>query len=420
MSNRLLNLVKKLPAKPGIYLFFDKNKKLLYVGKATSLRNRVRSYFSGSSTGRPIEELIDKVNSIRHKATDSVLEAIILEAQYIKKYQPKYNVLGKDDKSWNYITISRDTYPQVNFIRQHDLDLWQKNKSSELKNIAVFFGPYPGLNAKATLKILKKIFFISECSPKQKRPCFYYNMGQCLGVCTGEITAADYKKKVITPLKNFLRGGKKRVIAGLARSMKAAAKDHNFEEAARLRDQIKSLKKIVDVALLDKTFFTDNLSDDNASVRRIEAYDISNMGDKEKVASMVVFDMSGPVKSDYRKFNIKSVSGQSDVDCLKEVLNRRLNHPEWPWPQVFLIDGGVPQVNAAKKVLTQHKKDAWLLGIAKGPKRNKNEFILSGKKPKFVAWVKENKNLLIQARDEAHRFAISFHKYKRGKSLNLS
>ncbi len=413
-SEKLKKQVALFPQKPGVYLFFDQTGELVYVGKATNLRSRVGSYFKGQKSFRPIEEMIEEIKKIDFVVTDSVLEAIILEAEQIKKHNPKYNVFGKDDKSWNYIVITKDVYPRLEFAREHDLRLWEQGKTAEWKNIAEFFGPFPGLNTREVMKIFRKLFFVSECRPGQKRACLYHEMHQCLGVCTGEITPAAYRQKVIAPLRNFLKGRKKQVLATLEKNMKSSAQKNNFEEAARLRNQIFALRKIADVTLLNKSFFETGLKKkSDFKVARVEAYDISNLGETGKVGSMIVFDAAGPVKSEYRKFNIKTVQGQSDVDCLKEVLTRRIRRDDWVWPEVMLIDGGVPQVHAAQEILKSASKSVFLLGIAKGPKRDKNEFILVGKNPGFTAYVRENKNLLIRARDEAHRFAVSFHRSKR-------
>ena len=195
--------IKKLPDTPGIYLFYNSLNEIIYVGKATSLRDRVGSYFALRGTkeiSRPIEEMIHEVKDIKHISTDSVLEAVILEAIYIKKYQPKYNVLGKDDKSWNYIVITKEEYPKVETLRERELKMSSRRKPGSClgkqtkdpcfrrdDRYKYIFGPYPGLKTKEALKILRRLFYISTCKPKQKRPCLYYEMGQCLGVCTGEI-----------------------------------------------------------------------------------------------------------------------------------------------------------------------------------------------------------------------------------------
>ncbi|KKQ27313.1 MAG: Excinuclease ABC C subunit domain protein [Candidatus Magasanikbacteria bacterium GW2011_GWC2_37_14] len=490
----LENKLKNLSDRSGIYLFYNIKKKLIYVGKATSLRNRVRSYFRGvipakagilqpnkisayagmTLVRRPIEQMIHEVVDIKTIQTDSVLEAIILEANTIKKIQPKYNVDLKDDKSWNYIVITDDKFPKVLTVREHELKLPTTpqppfNKGGKkVRSLTplgkggrggLLFGPYPGLKTKEMINLLRKLFYISTCIPRvetqnfaslPKKPCFYYQLGQCLGVCTGEISSAEYKKKVIKPLVQFLNGKKKSLLKNLEYDMKRASKNHEFEEAGRLRDQIKNLQKIQDIALLNKSFVESpviarSLSDEaippkqgiatprSSEARndmRIEGYDISNLGSSGKVGSMVVFENSEPNKKEYRKFKIKTVVGQSDVDCLAEVIERRLKHNEWGIPQVILVDGGVPQVNRVCKILSHHPDPTATLGhpssgrrgqtipvvgIAKGPERKKNDFIYV-RNPKIsklrnreiVKWINSNKDLLIRVRDEAHRFAIKY------------
>ncbi|MCX6780267.1 MAG: UvrB/UvrC motif-containing protein, partial [Candidatus Magasanikbacteria bacterium] len=253
MNEKIEQKLKQLPDSPGVYMFFSAQKELIYVGKASSLKNRVKSYFIGKKSPRPIEEMIHKVVDLDTETTDSALEAAILEGFYIKKYRPKYNVQWRDDKSWNYIGITKDAYPEVITIRQHELTL---EKQKEFK---YFFGPYPGLNAKVAMKILRKLFSFSTCRPGAKRPCFYYQLGECLGVCTGEISAADYKQKVIRPLVLFLDGKKKLLIKDIEKEMTLAAKAENFEEAARLRNQLGHLKKIQDIALLNESFMQDKI-----------------------------------------------------------------------------------------------------------------------------------------------------------------
>ncbi len=167
MSNQIALILGKLPDSPGIYLFYNSQKELIYVGKATSLKQRVRSYFRGQRTPRPIEEMIHEVVAIDYEITDSVLEAIILESIWIKKNQPKYNVLGKDDKSWNYLVLTKEIFPRLRAVRQHDIS---QLGPVEIKNAyRAMFGPYPGLNTKAALKLLRRLFHVSECRPSRGR-----------------------------------------------------------------------------------------------------------------------------------------------------------------------------------------------------------------------------------------------------------
>jgi excinuclease ABC subunit C len=250
-------ILTSLPDSPGIYLFYNTKKELIYVGKATSLKHRVKSYFVGRRTPRPIEEMIHEVVDINYKQTDSVLEAVILESVYIKKYLPKYNVIGKDDKSWNYIVVTKDIYPKISTLREHDLKRLSVDGLKMTTHFRYMFGPYPGLNTKAAMKLLRRIFHFSTCKALQGKPCLYRQMGQCLGVCTGEITALDYKNKVIHPLVLFLKGNKKQVIKEFEKRMKLASKQQDFEEAGLLRDQLKALYRIHDVALLNDSFYHD-------------------------------------------------------------------------------------------------------------------------------------------------------------------
>lgn len=412
-ATELISRVKTMPNNPGIYLFYSERGDLIYVGRATSLRNRVYSYFRGKRLARPIEEMIHEVIKIDWLETDSVLEAVILESHYIKNYQPVYNVLGKDDKSWNYIAVTRDPYPKVYSIRDYDLKILERTRVNLKKEFADLFGPFPGLNMRAAQKILRQLFRFSDCEPGAKRPCLYYEMGQCLGICIGAITPEEYKKQVIRPLTWFLAGKKKAVIKDFEKRMKENAKHQHFEEAAALRNQLEKLKHIHDLTLIDRSFFENEIPASDKLIRRIEGYDISNLGPYDKVGSMVVFDERGPVKSGYRKFIVRSVAGQSDVDSLAEVMHRRLNHPEWPLPDLVLIDGGRPQLNRIKKVFNERKIVVPFIGIAKGRERKRNDFLLGTKDPSVVQWIARHRGLLIRVRDEAHRFAISFQRSKR-------
>jgi excinuclease ABC subunit C len=383
--------IDQIPKTSGIYLFYQKGN-LVYVGKATSLRDRIRSYLNPKTT-RPIETLISKVDEIKWEETNSALEAIILEANYIKEFKPKYNVKEKDDKSWNYLVITKDEFPKLLAVRERNL------KAKDYKYI---FGPYAEGKISEVLRILHSLFLISRCSPNQKKPCFDYNLKKCLGVCTNEIAREDYSKKVIKPLVLFLKGKKKSLINSLKKEMNNYSRNNQFEEAIRIRNQIKSLQKIVDFSLLDKSFIEDNKK---SLSKRIEGYDISNLGDEVMVGSMVVFENGKAVKKEYKKFKIKNVKNQSDTDCIKEIIERRFNHKEWKRPDLILIDGGKPQVSAVKKIV----KDIPIIGIAKGKDRKKDELIGEN--------INYDKELLLKVRDEAHRFAINYQRQIKRKKL---
>lgn len=391
-------IIKNLPDSPGIYLFY-KDRELLYVGKAASLKKRVRSYFSNSKNIRPIELLINEINDIKWISTDSAIEAAILEAKYIKKFRPKYNVMGKDDKSWIYLYLTKEPFPKLKTIREHEL------KDLDKKKIKKLFGPYPNIKTSEMVRILHSLFYISKCEPNQKRACFDFQIKKCLGVCIGIINEEEYGNRVIKPLTQFLNGNKKAVIKNLEKQMKSFSKNEQFEEANRIKFQIKRLQKIQDASLINKSFVQDIFKNE-IFIKRIEGYDISNLGKSYKVGSMVVFNLNGPLKKDYRKFKIRTVEKQSDIDCLKEVFKRRLTHTDWEMPDIVLVDGGKAQVNLAKKMF----KKVFVFGIAKGRDRKKDEFIFDSKDKKIISFIESNKELFINARNEAHRFAINYQK----------
>ncbi len=399
----------KLPENPGVYLFFNKENKLIYVGKASSLRSRVQSYFSGrNKSDRPIETLISEVKKIDYQITDSILEAIILEASLIKKHQPLYNVLGKDDKSWNYLVITKEEYPTIKTVREHDLRELEKKVDLKTKFIQIF-GPFPGLNNRAILKILRQIFNYRTCEPNSGKACFYRQIEQCFGVCEGAISVKDYQQKVIKPLLQFLSGKKKSVLKIFEKNMNQSASKNEFEEAKIWRNQLFHLQKIQDLTLLNKSFFEiENFAP--SKIKTIEGYDISNFGNSGLVGAMVFFQNGHPDKKKYRKFKIKSVPKQNDIACLKEVFSRRLKK-DWPLPDLFLIDGGKPQINCISKILKNLSIKIPVISIAKGPSRKNENFFTTDEGLK--AWIKENKKTIISVRDEAHRFAITFQKQTR-------
>lgn len=388
-------MIKNIPNSPGIYLFYNNEKELIYIGKATSLKSRVRSYFSNTKDDRPIQSLINEVKSIKYKETDSAIEAAILEANYIKKYKPKYNIKGKDNKSFNYLYLTKEDFPKLKTLRAHQL--------KEIEEVKYLFGPYPNIKTSEMLKILHSLFFVSRCYPNQKKPCFDYQIKQCLGVCINKIDKKEYNEKVIRPLVEFLRGNKKKVIRNLEKQMKKNSLNEKFEEAQRIKIQIEKLKKIQDISFINRSFIEEEIREER--IKRIEGYDISNLGKDNKVGSMVVFNEKGPIKKDYRLFKIRGIMGQSDVDCLKEVLERRLKHKEWILPDIILVDGGKPQVNVFRKIL-KHK--IFVFGIAKGKDRKKDEFIFLDKNKECIDFILNNKKLFINVRDEAHRFAINY------------
>ncbi len=406
---------KTLPEMPGVYIMKDAAGRVLYVGKAGNLRRRVSSYFERPHDVR-IQTLVGKISTIDFEEKDTALEALIREAELIKTITPPFNVREKDDKSFLYFEITREKYPRVLLVRGTGVAGGAVAQGKR-------FGPFTSASsAREALRILRKIFPWSTHDAEEigtlKRPCFNYEIGLCPGTCVGAVTHEDYIKN-IDRLNLFFEGKKKSVIRALEKDMKAASKAQEFEKAEKLRRQMFALQHIRDTALISDNEVLMNGVAVLKSGHRIEGYDISNISGTSAVGSMVVFEDGEPNKNEYRKFKIKSIFQPNDVGMLKEVLERRFAHSlatergvvsikdRWPMPDLILIDGGLAQVNTARRVLLRAGLKIPIVGIAKGPKRDRNDII--GLIPKGV-----QKETLIKVRNEAHRFAIKYHKTLRG------
>ncbi len=386
------NLYNRLPDTPGVYLMRDAKGEILYIGKAANLKRRVSSYFERPHDYR-IQKMVNLIRKIDVKPTDTALEALILEAELIKKHQPRYNVLEKDDKSFLYVEITNEKFPRVLLVRGKSLVTGKR------------FGPFIyGNSIREALKILRRIFpySIHPTNSLFLRACFDFQLGLCPGTCVGTISTGDYRKNIQNLILIF-EGKKKRVLKTLEKEMKEVSKNLEFEKAEVVRRQIFGLKHIQDVA-----FIRDSEVVSGAGATRIEGYDISNISGTSAVGSMVVFSGDEPDKNEYRKFKIQTIHQSNDVGMLREVIRRRFGNP-WPLPNLMLIDGGLGQVNAARQVLGEFGLKIPVVGIAKGPTRKKNEFV--GSIPSGVL-----EKTLIRVRDEAHRFAISYHRKLRTAS----
>lgn len=386
-------LYKNLPESPGVYLMKGTRGKILYIGKAGNLRRRVSSYFSRAHDSKT-ERLLAEIKKIDYLKTDTTIEALILESQLIKKYEPLYNAKEKDDKSFLHVLITKEDFPRVLLVRGKSLPIVALAK----------MGPFTSATSiREALRIIRKIFpyniHLASTIGKYKRSCFDYELGLCPGTCIGAINRTEYLKN-IRNVKLFLSGKKKLLITKLEKEMKGASKKLEFEKAEKLKRQIFSLKHIRDVALIADEKLETN--DRGQATRRIEGYDVSNISGTSAVGSMVVFQNSKPNKDEYRKFKISTLISSDDVGMIKEVLRRRFNNP-WPYPAIILIDGGRAQVNAARAVLEEFGLKLPIVGIAKGAGRKKNEFVGYRSTP-------HEEKILIKVRDEAHRFALSYHR----------
>jgi len=415
---KLSNLKQSnLPDAPGVYYFIGPKlepstkhlaPRILYIGKATSLKDRVKSYFVRDilmSRSPLIAKMLEEAESIEFAQTDSVLEALILEASVIKKYQPRYNSREKDDKSYNYVTITEEDFPKVIVTRGSGT-----------------YGPFPHSGElKEALKIIRKIFPYSDsCTPcvalakrgRPCKPCFNAQLGLCPGPCANLISKKDYKK-IIRHLKLFFEAKKIELIRSLEKEMKALAREHKFEEAEKIKRQIFALEHIQDIALIKQDLESSSTALGATRKMRVEAYDIAHISGTDTVGVMTVVEDGKLAKSQYRKFKIREAKGPDDTNNLKEVLTRRLGHLEWPLPNLIVVDGGVAQINAAKAILKANNLDINVVGVVKDERHKAREILGKGVQNSIL-----HKAILL-ANFEAHRFAIGFHRKLRGKGFRI-
>lgn len=392
---KIKKAVKDFPDSPGVYLMKDGGGDIIYIGKATSLRKRVGSYFN-SALNDKTSALVAEIKSIDYRNTDSAMEALILEANLINLFKPYYNIKLKDDKYFVNIIITDEEFPRVLIVRATD----EKKKKARY-----IFGPYTSKqDAAKVIDLLIKIFCRShDGSGTANLYRRYYIKGYHSGK-VGDISPKEYTK-IISYIRSFLEGKKASVIKRLEAEMKREAAKNHFEEAAEIRDQLFALRHIRDTAFLNKD---DLLLEKNpGSFERIEGYDISNISGEYAVGSMVVFRRGRPDKDEYRKFKIKTVEGANDPAMMREVISRRFgNSHDWPLPEVIVMDGGLTQTNAAKTILKKLYLEIPIVGIAKGPDRKGEKLFFSGPK----GFIFPDIELIKKVRDESHRFAISYHR----------
>lgn len=384
---KIKDKIKKFPESSGVYIMKNNPGEIIYIGKATSLKERVRSYFSSYLPDKTRLQMKEVAN-IEYIETESPLEALILESNLIKKYSPFYNIKEKDDKSRIYVHITREDYPRIHLLRATDLqEIKEKNP--------ILYGPFNSSKSIIeVLELIRKVVPYRSCNVMPKKRCLYGYIGQCEAPCEKLISKKEYKER-IRSVRDFFEGRKKRVVQRLNRELKEAAKKLEFERAAKIRDHIFALDHI-------KQMFVIKNEAKTPLFRRIEGYDVSNISGAYATGSMVVFVDGMSEKSEYRKFKIKSVKGANDVAMLKEVLRRRFKN-EWDMPDLILIDGGRGQINGAISVLREIGLDIPVVGLAKGPDRKKDELVTSQTMPRGEIM------LFKEVRDEAHRFAKGYY-----------
>lgn len=427
-----LEKVKKLniSKSTGCYQFLNKKGEIIYVGKAANLRSRVMSYWRENAGHSPAKfSMMKQIEKIKIVETDSEIEALLLEANLIKKHQPQYNIVMRDDKRHVYIKIStEEEWPGVFMTRQID-------------KAGKYYGPFVSTEAvRETLKVIRKIWPFRTCKNMPKKACLYYRIGKCPGMCDMEVSKEAYKK-ILKDISLFLEGEKKVIIKKLeARSRELSkkvevrnkkVKQEEIEEMKKelnlIKFQLLNFKKVLGqsniLSLIDK-YATDVV--ELAKVlnlpkvpERIEGYDISNIFGRDAVGSMVVFQGGEPSKKDYRKFKIKIDEEGGDIGMLREVLERRFGN-DWPLPDLIIIDGGKAQLNLVLRVLKNFKLDITSLAVSKGEGLRSASapdkiFFPGEKKPLELSLSSPALHLIKRVRDEAHRFAIKYHRELRSR-----
>jgi excinuclease ABC subunit C len=402
--------LKTAPNKPGVYIMKSDSDNILYIGKAANLKNRLSSYFRKTERLEPkIKIMLSKMHNIDFKICSSETEALIIESELIKKFRPRYNTLGRDDKSFPWIKITKDDFPLVCVSRP------------KIKEDAVFIGPFTSAYLlRLALKSLRGILQFRSCFKIPKKACLNYSLGLCPAPCIFKISKTEYQHNIAN-LRQILEGRTKKIIKQLATKMYAFSRERRFEEAAILRDQVQALE----------TLWKENAGAGTTSVLwqlkailnlkrlplRIEGVDISNIAGNQNVGSLVSFYKTLPDKDQYRRYRIKSVTGADDYKSILEIFRRRferVKQGEIDKPDLIVVDGGKGQLSIAKRALNEIGLSLPVISIAK-----KKEHIFLPDKSEPLILPKDSKalQLIQQVRNEAHRFALKYHRLLRKKNM---
>lgn len=424
ISKSLKEKLKTLPSAPGVYFHKNQQGEVIYVGKAAVLKNRVRQYFQNTEKDPKTAALVAEIADTDWIVVETEMDALFLESEMIKRYMPQWNILLRDDKTVSYVRINmKDEIPYVSTTR------------NPLDDGATYIGPFYAKNTiLKALRILRKIFPFYE-KPYDGKKTLNTDLSLTPGIEIAKITPKEYKKNLHNLIR-YLNGDRKKLILDLEKQMKTAAALHDFEEAAKLRDEyfgLKGLKR--KIIFSDKEFL--DLSSDKALLelkqllnlqdppRRIEGYDISHISGTNTVASMVVFQNGASDRTAYRKFKIRS-SKNDDTASMYEVIFRRLKHQEWTFPDLIILDGASPQLSAVLGLLSA--VNIPVIGRNKSGDHTRNadvNLIIPIKQPDgqylFQSKIYSNDShlakLITRIDEESHRFAITYHRQLRSKNL---
>ena len=425
-KEELIKFVKGFPDRPGVYLMRDENGEIIYVGKAKSLRKRVSSYFRHTHASPRLNKLVETIRDISTMRTETEIEALILENRLIKLYQPFFNVDLKMNERYAYIKITAEKHPRIIVTRV------------KMDDGAVYIGPYVRVSeVRALLRLVERYLPLRSCGgaeakPQNGRPCMKYSLGRCLAPCCGLCTENEYRDRV-ADVALLLQGHGAELVERLRKRMDKAARELKFEEAAHLRDTIRAIWRVsrqqntIPEIPSGKNNFWEVLNSMQKTFHlpvlpwRIDGFDISHSAGNFTVGVAVVFEQGYPNPSLYRKFNIRTVEGIDDFRSMKETLTRRYKRcleGQEPLPQLILIDGGPVQLEFAMQALND-------LGIHNIPiislaKEFEEVYMPNQKEPVRLDHTDPVLRLLQHVRDESHRFAITSHRTRRGKSFTRS
>jgi len=412
-----------LPSSPGIYIFEDENKKPLYIGKSISLKSRITQHYEGfKDRSTKAANFVPQTKTLYIKTVNNDLEAVITEANYIKTYKPRYNAITKDGKSNIYIIFTNEPDPKIKIIHATDIEALELDDYKKQ-----VFGPYTSSKVAETLiKFSRRIFgFCNAPFNSRSRACFNYHLHQCPGACQFQITPQKYHRH-LGQIKKFLSGQFTQLNKSLNRQIKIAIKKQYFEQAEVIKNKIFSLNQVINnqnsSLLLKLSDATDQMQHLIVSTLkhpllikppiRIECYDLAHLQGENYVGSMAVFINGAQDTSQYRHFNIKGLE-RSDPYAMKEIITRRFQHPEWGIPDLIVLDGGIPQLSIVSSAIP-----STVPTIALAKKRETIYFYQDSKTVSVNLNLEDPVlNLFRNLRDEAHRFATTFHIKKRQKSF---
>ena len=419
MNEALKQKLNKLPSSPGVYFHKNDTGEIIYVGKAAVLKNRVRQYFQKSKKDPKTEALVAEINDTDWIVVDTEMDALFLEAEMIKRYMPKWNILLRDDKAVSYVRINmNDEVPYISFTRTPQDDK------------ATYIGPFYGKSAvERALRILRKVFPYYT-KPYTGKKSLDTDLGLSPGIEIGKTTPKDYKRN-LKKLIRYLEGDRQKLLKDIEKAMREEARNGNYELAAEARDQLMGLQELRKrIVFSDKEFL--DISSDQAlhqlqemlhlqnPPRRIEGYDISHQSGENTVGSMVVFINGASARNEYRKFKIRS-SKNDDLRSMREMLERRLKHPEWDLPDLIILDGGITQVNAVLPLVSPYGIPVLGRDKSGDHTRNAGVNLVIPDKQGFRHFELPNGShiarLIARIDEEAHRFAITYHSLLKRKNM---